>query len=235
MRRVRLIGYILFALSFSSCGISGQKYKTVTADEFEKKMHEGTVQLVDVRTPEEYGEGHLPEAVNINFNADDFVDMAAKLDKSKPILVYCLSGGRSAKAAALISKKGAEQVYNLDGGITAWIKAGKAIEGGGLTGLNMERYVSRLKSEKLAIVDFNASWCVPCKMLKPALDKVGDKYKGRVSILPIDVDKNPDLAHALHIDGIPLIIMYKEGKEVWRTVGLTDQNTIEKEIELNKE
>jgi thioredoxin 1 len=70
-------------------------------------------------------------------------------------------------------------------------------------------------------------------MLKPILDKVADKDKDKVTVLPIDVDQNPKLSDAMHISGIPLVILYKEGKEVWRSLGLTDQKTIEKEIALN--
>jgi thioredoxin 1 len=235
MPRLMIYSFLLL-LAMTACNISGQKYHTLTVDEFEKKMNSGTVQLVDVRTPEEYAKGHLKDAINMNFNADDFVDMSSKLDKAKPILVYCQSGGRSAQAAALISKKGATDVYNLDGGLLAWNNAGKPLEntGGSDKGLNMDSYLAKIKAEELVIVDFNAVWCGPCKMLKPILDKIADKYQGKVTVMPIDVDQNPNLSHAMHIEGIPLVIMYKEGKEVWRTMGLTDQKTIEKEIRENK-
>ena len=236
MHLKRIVSYVFVVLAVASCNINGQKYKNLSVNDFEKKINEGTVQLVDVRTPEEYAEKHLKDAVNINFNGDDFVDMVAKLDKSKPILVYCLSGGRSAKAAALISKKGATDVYNLDGGILAWTNAGKPVEtasGGASAGLNMDSYLAKLKAEKLVIVDFNAVWCGPCKILKPILDKIADEYQGKATVWPIDVDKNPDLSKAMHIEGIPLVVMYKEGKEVWRNLGLTDQKTLEKAIADN--
>jgi thioredoxin len=233
----KILNSIVLVLIVSSCSMNGQKYKTLSVADFSKKLQEPNVQIIDVRTPEEYAQKHLKDAVNINFNGDDFVDLVAKLDKSKPILVYCLSGGRSAKAAALISKKGATDVYNLDGGLLAWTAAGQPVEaaagGGAPKGLNMDSYLAKVKSDKLVLVDFNAVWCGPCKKLKPVLDDIAEKDKDKVILLPIDVDQNPLLADAMHISGIPLMILYKGGKEVWRTLGIADQKTIEKEISDN--
>ena len=238
MSPYKIFKCFIFLLAVSSCNINGQKYKTISAADFNKKLHEPNVQLVDVRTPEEYAEKHLKDAVNMNFEGDDFIEIASRLDKSKPVLVYCLSGGRSAKAAALISKKGCTEVYNLDGGILAWTSAGFPIEkpagsGASTKGLDMESYLAKVKSDKLVLVDFNAAWCGPCKLLKPILDKVADKDKDKVTVLPIDVDQNPLLSDAMHIQGIPLMILYKGGKEVWRSLGLTDEKSIRDAIAAN--
>ena len=232
----RIFKSIIVLLAVSSCNINGQKYQTLSVADFDKKMHEGNVQIVDVRTPEEYAEKHLKDAVNINFNNDDFVDLVSKLDKTKPVLVYCLSGGRSAKAAALISKKGCTAVYNLDGGILAWTAANMPVEspaGASDKGLDMDGYLAKVTSDKLVLVDFNAVWCGPCKILKPTLDKIAEKDKDKVTLLPLDVDQNPKLSDAMHISGIPLLILYKGGKEVWRNLGLADQKDIEKVIAAN--
>jgi thioredoxin len=232
----KIFRFVLLLLAVSSCNINGQKYQTLSVADFDKKLHEGNVQIVDVRTPEEYAEKHLKDAVNINFNGDDFVDMVVKLDETKPVLVYCLSGGRSAKAAALISKKGYTQVYNLDGGILAWTAAGQPVEaaaGASSKGLDMDGYLAQVKSDKLVLVDFNAVWCGPCKILKPTLDKIAEKDKDKLILLPLNVDQNSKLSDAMHISGIPLIILYKGGKEVWRNLGLADQKEIEKVIADN--
>jgi thioredoxin 1 len=234
----KIFSFALFLIAFTSCNMSGQKYQTLKADEFAKKVQEKDVQLVDVRTPEEYAERHLKDAVNINFEGDDFVDMISKLDKSKPVLVYCLSGGRSAKASALISKKGFTQVYNLDGGILAWTQAGQPIESGAggandKKGLTLKDYLQKVNADKLVLVDFNAVWCGPCKQLKPILDKIADKEKDKMILMPIDVDQNPILADEMHIQNIPLMILYKNGKEVWRQLGLASEDEVEKAITSN--
>ena len=97
----------------------------------------------------------------------------------------------------------------------------------------MNNYLAKVKSDKLVLVDFSAVWCGPCKMLKPIVDKIAEKEKDKLEVLPIDVDKNQGLANEMHITGIPLIILYKNGKEVWRQLGLADKETIEKQIAEN--
>lgn len=97
-------------------------------NDFEAKLNNGgSIQLLDVRTPEEFRDGHLKGAININFYDDDFASRVAKLDKSKPVLVYCAKGGRSASAAEQMSKSGFEQLIELEGGIIAWKEAGKPV------------------------------------------------------------------------------------------------------------
>jgi len=80
------------------------------------------IQLVDVRTPEEFASGHLENAVNINFYADDFKDRINEMDKEKEVYLYCRSGGRSAKAAKELEAMGFKKVYDLEGGILKWQK-----------------------------------------------------------------------------------------------------------------
>lgn len=76
--------------------------------------------LIDVRTPEEFEEGALPNAKNINFYDDEFKMNIGKLDKKRPVMVYCKSGGRSGKTAKLLSKLGFQEIYDLDGGYNAY-------------------------------------------------------------------------------------------------------------------
>jgi rhodanese-related sulfurtransferase len=85
-------------------------------------------QILDVRTKEEFATGHLANARLIPWTDADFAERAAKeLDPSKPLLVYCRSGARSAKASTALSKLGFKSIRNLDGGITAWTKDGQPV------------------------------------------------------------------------------------------------------------
>src|SRR4030095_13344270 len=99
MRRIIMLGLCCLALSLGNCqskdGNNGSIKETVAIDTFEKKLAVPKPQLIDVRTREEYAEGHLKNAKNINFNSADFTERVAKLDKTKPVLVYCKAGGRS--------------------------------------------------------------------------------------------------------------------------------------------
>lgn len=95
-------------------------------DEFEHLLQQdNNVQLVDVRTPEEFQGGHIFHAQNLNFYDADFEQKIAKLDKTKPVAVYCAKGGRSASAAEKLQQAGFPKVFDLAGGMSAWKSAGK--------------------------------------------------------------------------------------------------------------
>lgn len=97
---------------------------SVSAPEFEKEIKTDTVRLLDVRTPEEFAEGHIDGALNINVQSDDFKEMALrKLSKDSTVLVYCRSGRRSMNAAKILDKLG-YKVVNLEGGIIEWREFG---------------------------------------------------------------------------------------------------------------
>ncbi len=80
--------------------------------------------ILDVRTPGEFKSGHLKGAKNIDFRADDFQKKLEKLDRSKPYLVHCRSGGRSTSSLAVFKKLGFREVYHMDGGMIGWKKSG---------------------------------------------------------------------------------------------------------------
>ena len=115
---------ISFLSIFSLLGCKG--YADLKVEEFEKMLAEDkTVQLVDVRTPEEFAAGHLGGAINIDWKADDFMEQVeARLTKDRPVMVYCRSGKRSAAAAAKLDGN-YFKTYNLLGGYLAWTEAGK--------------------------------------------------------------------------------------------------------------
>ena len=83
--------------------------------------------LLDVRTDNEFAQGHLQGAQQIDFYRDDFSDALDKLDREQPVLIYCRSGNRSGKAAKKMKAMGFYAVYNLEGGIGAWSKRGKPV------------------------------------------------------------------------------------------------------------
>lgn len=96
--------------------------KNVDASEFKKLIEGEEGQILDVRTPKEWSGGVIEGANKINFFDQDFKEQLTKLDKSKPVYVYCKAGGRSGKAAKQLEQMGFTTVYNLVGGIGAWSK-----------------------------------------------------------------------------------------------------------------
>ena len=86
------------------------------------------IQLVDVRTPAEYKEGHLPNALNIDFFDPNFEVNIQKLDKTKPVIVYCQRGRSSAKCASQLIANGFVKIYDLDRGFSKWKSSGFEVE-----------------------------------------------------------------------------------------------------------
>ncbi|AJR02397.1 rhodanese-like domain-containing protein [Siansivirga zeaxanthinifaciens] len=131
MRNVFLV--ILCSLNFTllCCkDLSAQEgIITVSVTKFDGLLKDSdSIQLIDVRTPEEFNAYHLPKAKNINVMSETFVSDIELLDKSKPVYVYCRSGKRSSKGAQLMHEAGFLEIYNLDGGILEWEAHNLAIE-----------------------------------------------------------------------------------------------------------
>ena len=95
-------------------------FHDVQVAEFEKLANAGKGTTLDVRTPKEYAEGHVNGSINMNYFDKDFKNQVGKLDKAKPVYVYCHSGGRSSKAMSIMKSQGFATVYNLTGGYSAW-------------------------------------------------------------------------------------------------------------------
>ena len=121
MKRILIILSIALSFSAISCKDESKgEIKLVTPLEMQTLLESEDVQLVDVRTPEEYKEGFIKNSQNIDFNSPTFDEDISKLDKTKPVILYCKGGGRSAKCAEKLSKAGFIKIYDLEGGITQW-------------------------------------------------------------------------------------------------------------------
>lgn len=103
--------------------------KNISVDDAEKLLKsDSKIIVLDVRTADEFKDGHIPGARNLDFFSDDFAKQIAALDKSKTYLVHCAAGGRSAKACKVFEKEQLPSVYHLNEGFNAWEKAGKPVE-----------------------------------------------------------------------------------------------------------
>jgi rhodanese-related sulfurtransferase len=101
-----------------------QQQKTVllSPNDFQNQIIKATeIQLIDVRTLEEFSEGHIASAKNINIKSNEFSAQIETLDKTKAVYLYCRSGGRSGQAADILTEMGFTLIYDLEGGITAWM------------------------------------------------------------------------------------------------------------------
>lgn len=127
-----LLSLLALSISLVACGQSPSANagaaKNISADEAQAKLSaESEMLILDVRTPREFAGGHLKNAQNIDFYAPNFKERIAELPKDKPYLIYCASGGRSAKGMRQMQEMGFEQLYNMNGGVGAWQRKGHPI------------------------------------------------------------------------------------------------------------
>jgi rhodanese-related sulfurtransferase len=119
-------------LLLGACGTStaAPEITLVSVSEASQVVADAPAGLVvlDVRTPEEYNQGHLAGAINVDFYADDFSAQLDRLDKAVPYVLYCKSGNRSGQTAPIMTSLGFDEVYEIEGGVDAWIAAGEPLE-----------------------------------------------------------------------------------------------------------
>ena len=122
MKKIAFIGLLALFTVLHACNNpnKGEIEMVSAVQVYEAVYGEDSLQLVDVRTSEEYAVSHLKNAQNICVTNDDFKKKVAGLDKEKPVYVYCKKGGRSAEAAIILKEMGFTKVYDLQGGITSW-------------------------------------------------------------------------------------------------------------------
>lgn len=114
---------LIAAFLGSLLGCNAAEFKSVTPPEFQEVIADTAVQVLDSRTAEEYADGHIARATNIDVLKDDFADIATKtLDARRTVAVYCRSGRRSKKAAQILTEKG-YTVIELNKGYLSWIDA----------------------------------------------------------------------------------------------------------------
>jgi thioredoxin len=230
MKKILSLLFVYFLL-ISCQGQTSKTVETIDGKTYADKLSTTeNPQLLDVRTPEEYAVEHLENASNVNWNGDDFVAKAEKLDKSKPVFVYCKVGGRSNQAAIKLLELGFKEIYNLDGGIMKW--QGKKTSNSAVTpkGLSVSEFEKLINSDEKVIINFSAKWCAPCKKMAPYLTKMQEELKGKISLIRLDADENKTLLETMKLDELPVILIYENGKETWRHLGFLSEEDLRKQL-----
>lgn len=224
-------------LLFNSC-TNGQSAPSnnpsVSAIEFSKKIAElPDAPLVDVRTPGEFSQGHLKNAINYDISKSGFENQIASLDKSKPVLVYCLTGSRSTYAVRYMQSIGFKEVYELNGGMMKW-RANSLPETTEKTtiasGMSKQQFDNLLVTDKLVLVDYYADWCAPCKKMKPYLEEISKDMADNVIVVRINADENQALCKELKIDALPVLQIYKNKTLIWSNTGFIEKEEVVKQL-----
>ncbi|MBS1781871.1 MAG: thioredoxin [Bacteroidetes bacterium] len=231
LRNFLSIQLVLLLLLSSCTNVQSQNSNTnLSATQFAEKIKElPNAPILDVRTPDEYSKGHLANSLNYDWNGDNFDQEIAKLDKTKPVLVYCLSGGRSSSAARSMRKMGFTQVFEMDGGIMKWRGANLPETTDtkvAANGMSLAQFQQLLATDKVVLIDFYADWCAPCKKMKPYLDEISRDMNATVIVTRINADDNQQLCKELHIDALPVLQVYKKGKLTWNNSGFIEKAAV---------
>lgn len=217
--RVLFLSILSFAI-MSCNGQTSKNVETIEATAFAKKIAETPKpQILDVRTPEEFTSGHIDDATNVNILADDFVANSEKFDKSKPVFVYCKSGGRSQKAANKLQELGFKTIYNLEGGILKWEAAGLSKPSDKIIGICPQEYAQLLNTDKKVLINFYAEWCAPCKKMAPYLLKMQKDLADKVTVVRLNADENKTIMAELKISELPAVLLYENKTLKWKHVG----------------
>ncbi len=129
MKRASIILLLTLIVGFMSCKESSNaEIKVVSPEEMKSLIEMDDVQLVDVRTEKEYALEHIAKSQNIDVRSPNFDEEITKLDKEKPVIVYCRSGKRSEKCVEKLKDAGFVKIYNLSGGIAKWKYKGLEVE-----------------------------------------------------------------------------------------------------------
>jgi len=237
MRKYLTILFAVTIIVFSSC-TNGQTQTSTTslsAIGFEERIKELPLSpVIDVRTPEEFSKGHLQNAQNYDWNSSDFQRQVSTLDKSKPVFVYCLSGGRSTSAAKQMRVDGFKKVYELSGGMMKWRAANLPETTSNTlasTGMTKQQFDALLHSDKLVLIDFYADWCVPCKKMKPYLDEIARDMADDVVVVRINADDHQQLCKELEIDALPVLQLYKNNTMSWSNTGFISKEEVVKKLQ----
>lgn len=213
----------LSCLSILSACNSNAQQTNLSVTDFEKGIAQKNIQVLDVRTPEEYRSGFLKNALLADWNNDDeFKKRVKSLEKSKPVYAYCLSGARSDAAVKWLRQNGFT-AFNLAGGINAWKRNGKPIEQAVTEKqMTLQEYMAQIPLDKTVLVDFSAVWCPPCKKMTPLLDSLEKTNGHQFVLVKIDGGAQSAICNEMKVSGFPTFVIYKQGKEVWRKEGLVE-------------
>ena len=184
---------VWLVLIMNSC--IGQSSGVLPPEKFAQGIARPEVQILDVRTFEEYKAGHIKNSLQANwYDKNQFRDRTQHLDKTKPVYIYCGSGVRSSEAAKRLRKQGFQQIFELQNGILSWNKNNLPLDADSLVKqIQPEDYELLVKSAPIVLIDFGAKWCPPCKKMEPVLEQLQKELPAKFSLVKIDAGAHTNI------------------------------------------
>ncbi|MES2574058.1 MAG: thioredoxin domain-containing protein [Bacteroidota bacterium] len=187
-------------------------------------------QIIDARSSEEFVLNHINDALNFNLETENYAKYVATLDKSKPVFIYSIGAYRSGLLAKELLKNGFSEVYDLDGGIAAWIGAGKPFYTNLKSKLTLAEYNKIIADNTTVLVDIGSQYCGACKKVKPVLENIRAEHGTHLKIVEIDLEDSPQvIADLKTVKVFPTLILYQNGKIVFKKDGSAD---LKKDIDV---
>jgi thioredoxin 1 len=225
MNRLIYILIISLLASLTACAQSPTTIQ-VGSEEFHQLIAEGGGVLLDVRTEQEFQNGHIGNAGQLNFYARDFRQRLLLLPKDQPVYLYCNTGWRSNIAAAFLIRNGYNRVYNLEQGIMEWDQADLPV----VIDPNAQpdtddlftpgEFAELVQSESLVFVDFYAPWCGPCRQMMPMIDSLKVEFQDRIKVVKINADASKSLMRSKRMVSVPYLVLYHNGVIIFEHQGL---------------
>lgn len=224
-----VVFFVSCAQSNSNNTSQNQGPTTLDANAFKAAIDKGGVQILDVRTAAEFNSGYIEHALQANWtDKTEFERRTKFLDKTIPVYIYCAAGGRSASAQAYLIDQGFK-VINLEGGMSNWKMKGLPVVGAvAKAQMRVEDVNKVIASNKVVLVDIGAEWCPPCRKMLPTIDSLKKDTSLQFYFLSVDGGNDIEVMKQLKSDDLPTFIVFKNGKEVWRHVGIAPMEAFKK-------
>lgn len=225
------VSFFALVIFFVSCAQQNANVKTIAAQAYKLEVEKPGAQILDVRTAGEYQGGHIKNALQANWNdRNEFEKRTQHLEKKTTVYVYCQAGGRSAAAGAYLAEKGFN-VVNLEGGMSNWKINNLPVEGNAnVIQMRVADFESVISKNNLVLVDIGATWCPPCRKMIPTVEQIKKEYSNSLYFLSVDGGVDIDVMKHLQFQELPTFIVFKNGKEVWRKIGIVTADEFRKAI-----
>lgn len=224
----------IIALMLGGNMLSGQdltrneKRRLLSFEQFEEVFNRAggdKAQILDARSAEEYEQNHVRGAVNVDTD-ESFHKTVTLLDKSRPVFVYSIGNGRSARLAKQLDSLGFVEVYEFPGGLSRWIGEGKPVVSTVGEGLTQNDFQQTVSSDEWVLVDLTSRYCPGCKKLDAVLDNVKKEIGSKVKLVKIEAYENKKLVNELRVKGLPTLLLYQKGKLVWQKSGSSTEDEL---------